>query len=305
MARSFPGTTADYLSVGNPAALDITGDQLTIHAFLKPSVVGGIDHTIVSKWDQGGQFQYSTHIASSGVLFFDIGDAGGGDFLSGTTVLKAGVWYSSCWRKNGTTGGSQQVYLNGRLDGEGTSGRTMISRTASVNIGRLTNAAQPFNGSIAHAAIWNAALTQQEIELLSRGVNPLKIRPGNLRGYWPLEGYGGAGGVGGAKDLSAYANHATLNGAVTSAPGPDLPFVEQYPLLSSLKFPGIPSTMDAATVKLRFTPSGTDEHIPFCLIIGEGEAMLRWTAADDTLRWLAGDADLRWQTEFRLGTGHC
>lgn len=45
-------------------------------------------------------------------------------------------------------------------------------------------------------------------------------------------------------------------------------------------------------------------NIP-CLIIGEGEAELRWTTGDDFLRWLGSDADLRWDATYRLGTGQC
>jgi len=65
------------------------------------------------------------------------------------------------------------------------------------------------------------------------------------------------------------------------------------------------STIDSATVYIHITVSSDEVYDPGCLILGEGDAQLRWTAADDQLRWLAADADLRWEASFRLGTGQC
>ena len=46
-------------------------------------------------------------------------------------------------------------------------------------------------GKLAEAAIWNAALSLEEIRALSRGMSPLLIRPGNLVFYGPLWGTSG------------------------------------------------------------------------------------------------------------------
>jgi hypothetical protein len=45
-------------------------------------------------------------------------------------------------------------------------------------------------GEWAHCAAWNAALSDAELWALNSGANPLRIRPGNLIGYWPLDGDG-------------------------------------------------------------------------------------------------------------------
>ena len=45
-------------------------------------------------------------------------------------------------------------------------------------------------GEFAHAAAWNIALSDEEMQALNRGANPLRIRPGNLVGYWPLDSDG-------------------------------------------------------------------------------------------------------------------
>ena len=46
-----------------------------------------------------------------------------------------------------------------------------------------------FLGYFADFALWNAALTNEEIWRVIKGESPLRVRPGNLRGYWPLNDY--------------------------------------------------------------------------------------------------------------------
>ena len=46
------------------------------------------------------------------------------------------------------------------------------------------------NGRLAEIAIWNAALTDDEVLSLSKGVSPLRVDPQNLVAYWPLYGNG-------------------------------------------------------------------------------------------------------------------
>ena len=42
------------------------------------------------------------------------------------------------------------------------------------------------DGSLAEAAIWNAALSDAEVAALATGVSPLLVRPGSLVFYAPL-----------------------------------------------------------------------------------------------------------------------
>ena len=55
-----------------------------------------------------------------------------------------------------------------------------------VNRGQVDSEAL---GYFADFAIWNAALTNEEIWRVMKGESPLRVRPGNLRGYWPLNDY--------------------------------------------------------------------------------------------------------------------
>lgn len=44
------------------------------------------------------------------------------------------------------------------------------------------------SGRIGHCAIWNASLSDQEIETLAQGVSPLRVRRDALVAYWPVNG---------------------------------------------------------------------------------------------------------------------
>lgn len=59
--------------------------------------------------------------------------------------------------------------------------RTMIGQVLTG----LTNT-NLTDGQIAHAAIWNAQLSPDEIKMLMDGILPPYVKTANLAGYWPL-----------------------------------------------------------------------------------------------------------------------
>jgi hypothetical protein len=70
-----------------------------------------------------------------------------------------------------------------------------------------------FSGDIAEAAVWNVALTADEIAQLAAGYSPLFVRPQSLVHYIPL--FGRAGASGGEEDWAA-------GGVLTDAADPGL-----------------------------------------------------------------------------------
>jgi hypothetical protein len=81
------------------------------------------------------------------------------------------------------------AWMNGRPGTTNTTSRTPAS-VNSTTIGKSLNASdlnpRYFNGALAHAAIWNAALTATEMKLLASGVLPSMVKRENLVSYWPL-----------------------------------------------------------------------------------------------------------------------
>lgn len=103
------------------------------------------------------------------------------------------------------------------LDGgsKGTSATSVDPSTSHIRFADgtgygLGGGAGEFDGRIALPAIWNCALTDFEVWLLSQGVPPWKIRPESLVGCWLPDG----------TDISGYAHHMTAYNDPGYAPGP-------------------------------------------------------------------------------------
>lgn len=79
---------------------------------------------------------------------------------------------------------SRTAYQNTTAGTPNTDSRT-ITTEVSIRIGRRA-AANGFTGQLAEFAIWNAALTDAEINSLAKGFKPPRIRPQSLRYYVPL-----------------------------------------------------------------------------------------------------------------------
>lgn len=58
-----------------------------------------------------------------------------------------------------------------------------VNQTQVVIVGTSTN---PLKGEIAEVAVWTAALTQAEVELLATGASPRRVRPASLAFYAPM-----------------------------------------------------------------------------------------------------------------------
>lgn len=90
-----------------------------------------------------------------------------------------GVWVSSTER---------HAYLSGGFKGTNTNSRDYNNTSPVVQVGRATDSTSQlhYDGLLADAAIWSAALTDAEVRQLAQGVSPLLVRPQSLAAYWPL-----------------------------------------------------------------------------------------------------------------------
>lgn len=87
---------------------------------------------------------------------------------------------------------SRQSYLNGVGSAVETTSIT-VTQPDSIRLGaRAFSGAEGiyWNGDLAHLAIWSAALSPTEMQMLYAGVSPLLIRRNALLGYWPLDDQG-------------------------------------------------------------------------------------------------------------------
>jgi hypothetical protein len=214
MARDFTGSGGGNLSIGDVAAIDITGTALSIHAWIQPDV-NNVAQGIVSKWDgAGANTQYLLFMETTGKLKAFVTDGAATDTAVGaTTVSTGGVWHPVGLRKNGTGALALAAFLDGVADGTLTSNVVIQNSTGNLEIGRTNaNNANRFDGRIAEVGIWDVALSDAEFGALAKGASPLRFRRDHLKGYWPLFGVAYP-----EADLSGNVNNPTQVGTVNAA----------------------------------------------------------------------------------------
>ena len=110
------------------------------------------------------------------------GAPGTGGFGSLTTTLNYG-WQHVCAVFVSDT--YRVSYVDGVM---GTPSTVSVSPSGlnSLFIGSRSDYGFLYDGTLADAAIYNAALTQEEVTILSKGISPELVRPQNLKVYAPL-----------------------------------------------------------------------------------------------------------------------
>lgn len=207
MARLFDNSSNEYLDAGNPSALNLTGDEVSLSLWFKKAS-NGTEMKVIAKWaDAGVSYQYLLSIFANKGRFAIRNDFI--RFVDGTTTFNTGQWYhlAGCY-----TGSALKVYVNGVEEGSMNTSGNMPSTTAPVRLGAGSGGLgteSPFDGDLGHAAIWDRGLSPSEIESLANGISPLNLNRDNLIEYWPCNGRSPEPGILGVADM-------TLNGTVKS-----------------------------------------------------------------------------------------
>jgi hypothetical protein len=116
-----------------------------------------------------------------------IGSSGPSVEVATTTTYAASTDYAIAAILNANN--SRSIYLDGAGKATGTnSPGTQPPAMSAIGIGArfATSWGTFMDGQIAEAAIWNAALTDAEVESLAKGFKPTRIRPQSLVFYAPL-----------------------------------------------------------------------------------------------------------------------
>lgn len=123
----------------------------------------------------------------AGRLFMGIFNGSAWAVISDTAAVPLAQWLHIFGTVNGTT---MRLFRGGIQAVTGT-GNATAAGPAGIIVGRrwdTTGTTRWLNGRMAHIALWNAVLNDDEILALSRGVSPLMFRNPNLLSYWPLWG---------------------------------------------------------------------------------------------------------------------
>lgn len=172
-AVMFNGTT-DYITVpandGTP--LDIDSGPITIETWVKPRST--TTQRIVFR-GTSGTCGYGLSINVNSNAKFNLGNAGGGNFDSRTTVVPD-TWYHVVGVINGA---NSQLYVNGQIEQTG-SVSPVACTNLPLNIGRDPGATSYFSGIIDSTRIYTRALAANEILSNYNGSNiEFQTRVGN------------------------------------------------------------------------------------------------------------------------------
>lgn len=163
----------------------------------------------------------SGDVASDPVVFRAANSGGTNANVSTTTGYTASTWHHACAVAT-STNTVRHVYLDGAGKGSSSSNIRDITAATRIAIGAQYQAGTygvDADGKIAHAAIWNIALSDAEVASLAGGANPLAVQAANLVAYWPL-----------TADLVDVVGAVTLtNGGGVTFDGADNPTVDSPP----------------------------------------------------------------------------
>lgn len=193
MAHSFTAASQQYLSAPDNAVLDITG-ALTMSVWIKHT--GNYPSTAVqgvfAKFLSGSnQRSYAITITTAGFVQVPISADGSFNYITtGSTAVGTG------WRHIGFTYNPStrtEIFLDGAAHASRTDSviSSIFSGSAQLWIGVTASASTSptnfyFDGLIAEAAVYNAALTAAEVASLAKGMTCDKVRPQSLVFYAPL-----------------------------------------------------------------------------------------------------------------------
>lgn len=180
MARNFVAASNDFIDFGNPAVLDLTGDEVTLSLWVRlDSSVSSMK--VFAKWSGAGM-SYLLEVLTNGHVLFGV-SAGGIDITEGTTDLDDGLWHHIA----GTYDGSDiRIYVDGVEENSTAASGNLTSTTEPVYIGSRSNGGNPFDGDAGHAMIDDRGWSPQEVASLAAGASPLQFPTPVF--YAPLNG---------------------------------------------------------------------------------------------------------------------
>lgn len=183
MARRFNGTS-DYIEHG---AAVVSALPITMACwFYNAQHPIGVSWGLTTIGDSAASSRVQLYLSETTLRAITVSTVPSG---AEATVdgLKVNQWQHGCGVWASTT--DRRVFLNGR---KGTNATSIVlgTPTATTFGARYSSGVRGsfMNGLIDKAAIWNVALDDSEVYLLSRGYYPDQIRRGNLVAYWDMEG---------------------------------------------------------------------------------------------------------------------
>jgi len=162
-AFDFNGTT-QYITVPDDSSLDVTTD-MTFCAWINPDV-NNIDMMLITKYlPTGDQRSFQFAMNPSGQILIWLGKNGQSgpsnrNLLTGTSTIPTGEWSFVAVTYDQT---NARLYINGVQDNSASFSDAVFSGSADVLIGAYDGGSFPFNGKMVMPAVFNRALSADEL----------------------------------------------------------------------------------------------------------------------------------------------
>lgn len=181
-ARSFTAASSQYLELTSAV---VTSTPLTMACWAKPADTSAA-RNLMSIGVSGGTARWQLVYNNGGAAVCTAIDSGGSGSNAVAGTAASGSWnhYCGVWSSDSV----RTAYYNGTA-GTPTAVSSVVSGVNRTIIGARINAGSYglyFNGDMAECAIWNVALSANEIASLAAGFSPRLIRPSALVFYAPL-----------------------------------------------------------------------------------------------------------------------
>jgi len=203
----------DRVSCGNGASTQISGNQITLEAWIyptgwQPNVFQG---NIINKENNNPDYGYMLRCGNGGKLNFNIGNGSWHEKTTTNNVLTLNTWQHVAATYDGA---KMRLYVNGVAVDSMTANFSFSSQGQNLTIGNWSDPTsnRTFIGSIDEARVWNVARTRTEI-LNSMNGELCDVAPGLVACYRLNEGVasGNNGGKTTASDFSNNQNNGTLS----------------------------------------------------------------------------------------------
>lgn len=157
-SMNFDGVN-DYIDVGNPTELQITG-AITISAWVKTT--SSTYQSVLIKGTSASAADYYFRIQNTGLIRLRLGST---NYGIGTTSVKDGDWHHICVVYIPST--SITYYVDGSQDSQTTSSipAAITNSYSNIQIGGIQN----FNGNIDELAIWDTDLSSTQVAEIYNG----------------------------------------------------------------------------------------------------------------------------------------
>ena len=183
--NGYSGKALEFTGVSNhvliPDSDSLDGDEITVAAWVNPSSLEGTWNIIASKWFEGDMDWHFALKLLGDVYKLNLFLTNEFDFF-GESAVSAGEWSHCAFTLNSS--GDIALYLNGQLDGSkaGTGGKIAAS-TSVVQISDMRGSHFGMIGLIDEVAIYNVALSQDDIGELMQGTAAVSAA-GKLATTW-------------------------------------------------------------------------------------------------------------------------